>query len=70
VLFRSGLLGVDPDEQSDALVASTGARPMEMRGRSMPGWLRVEGADVDDDEALATWVDRGTAYAGSLPAKA
>jgi TfoX/Sxy family transcriptional regulator of competence genes len=62
------LVRVDP-EQSDALVASTRARPMEMRGRSMPGWLRVEAVDVEDDEALATWVDRGTAYARSLPSK-
>jgi hypothetical protein len=42
---------------------------MEMRGRSMAGWLRVETADVADDAALAEWVERGTAYAGSLPPK-
>ena len=33
------LVRVDPDE-SQALVAATGARPMEMRGRRMAGWLR------------------------------
>jgi TfoX/Sxy family transcriptional regulator of competence genes len=62
------LVRVDPDE-SDALVASTSARPMEMRGREMHGWLRVEDADLRTDEQLAAWVDRGTAYARSLPAK-
>ena len=62
------LVRVDPDE-SDALVASTPAEPMEMRGRSMAGWLRVDTADVADDGALAEWVERGAGYAASLPAK-
>jgi hypothetical protein len=35
----------------------------------MRGWLRVDAAAVADDEALATWVARGTAYARSLPPK-
>jgi TfoX/Sxy family transcriptional regulator of competence genes len=62
------LVRVDPDE-SAALVASTPAEPMEMRGRSMAGWLRVATADVAGDAALAEWVGRGAAYAASLPAK-
>jgi len=62
------LVRVDPAE-SEALVASTPAEPMEMRGRRMAGWLRVDAADVADDEALAEWVERGAGYAGSLPAK-
>jgi TfoX/Sxy family transcriptional regulator of competence genes len=62
------LVRVDP-EQSDELVATTPAELMEMRGRSMAGWLRVDSADVSDDAALAEWVERGVGYAGSLPAK-
>ena len=62
------LVRVDPAE-SDELVASTTARPMEMRGREMAGWLRVASEDVDGDAELATWVKRGTGYARSLPAK-
>jgi TfoX/Sxy family transcriptional regulator of competence genes len=62
------LVRVDPDESAE-LVASTPAELMEMRGRTMAGWLRVDTADVADDGALAQWVDRGTAYAASLPAK-
>ena len=61
------LVRVDP-EDSDALVASTPAEPMEMRGRQMAGWLRVDTADVAD-AALSEWVERGTAYAASLPPK-
>ena len=62
------LVRVDPAD-SDALVATTGARPMEMRGRQMRGWLRVDAEDVRTKRELAKWVERGTAYARSLPAK-
>ena len=62
------LVRVDPD-QSDSLVAKTGARPMEMRGREMAGWLRVEAGDVRTKRELARWVERGTSYARSLPSK-
>jgi TfoX/Sxy family transcriptional regulator of competence genes len=62
------LVRVDPDE-SDALVASTSARPMEMRGRQMAGWLRVDADDVRTKRQLARWVRLGATYAGSLPAK-
>jgi TfoX/Sxy family transcriptional regulator of competence genes len=62
------LVRVDP-AASDELVAATSARPMEMRGRPMNGWLRLAADDVRDDGELATWVERGTAYARSLPPK-
>jgi TfoX/Sxy family transcriptional regulator of competence genes len=62
------LVRVDP-EQSDELVGETSAYPMEMRGRQMRGWLRLDADDVRDDRALAEWVERGTAYARSLPPK-
>jgi TfoX N-terminal domain len=62
------LVRVDPAE-SAALVATTGARPMEMRGRQMPGWLRVGPDDVRTGPELARWVRLGTSYARSLPPK-
>ena len=62
------LVRVDP-AQSDELVASTNARLMEMRGRSMQGWLRVDLEDVRTKRDLAKWVELGTSYARSLPAK-
>ena len=59
----------DPDE-TDALLAEPGARPFEMRGREMAGWLRVDADGSTPAEALRPWVDRGVAYARSLPPKA
>ena len=62
------LVRVDPEE-SDALVERTPAQLMEMRGRSMRGWLRVASEDVAGDAELAEWVERGRSYARSLPPK-
>jgi TfoX/Sxy family transcriptional regulator of competence genes len=62
------LVRVDPAE-SDRLVATTDAYPMEMRGRQMQGWLRLESEHVRSSSELAKWVELGTAYARSLPPK-
>lgn len=62
------LVRVDPQE-SEELVRTTSARPMEMRGRSMPGWLRVESAAVAAPEDLRAWVERGVSFARTLPPK-
>ena len=59
---------VDPAE-SDELVATSPAHVMEMRGRRMPGWLRVDASDVESEPELAAWVGRGVGYARTLPAK-
>ena len=66
---RGGLLvRVDP-AQSPKLVDTTPARLMEMRGRQMPGWLRVDAADARTKKELSAWVRRGVSFARSLPAK-
>jgi len=62
------LVRVDP-ARSDELVATTNARLMEMRGRGMQGWLRVDPEDVRTKRELAKWVRLGSTYARSLPAK-
>ena len=62
------LVRVDP-AQSETLVERTNARFMEMRGRRMRGWLRVDSDEVRTKRQLAKWVERGARYASSLPAK-
>jgi hypothetical protein len=56
--------------ESEALVASTQATVVEMRGRPMPGWLRVAPEHVSTSAQLDRWVQLGVSYARSLPAKA
>lgn len=62
------LVRVDP-EQSDRLVSTTKAEVAVMQGREMAGWLRVADEHVATKAQLGKWVERGTSYAGSLPAK-
>ena len=62
------LVRVDP-EQTDALLQKPHARPFEMRGRAMEGWLRVNADGVRTNRQLEPWVRHGADYARSLPAK-
>jgi hypothetical protein len=66
---QGGLMVHIEPEQTEALLAEPHARPFEMRGREMTGWLRVDPEGVETKEALQPWVERGVAYARSLPAK-
>ena len=59
-------VGKDAHDES---VALPGARTFDKGARPMQGWVSVapEGFTVDDD--LNAWIDRGVAFAESLPAK-
>jgi TfoX/Sxy family transcriptional regulator of competence genes len=54
---------------TEALVAKPHARPFEMRGREMKGWVRVDPEGVRTKRQLEPWVRRGVSYARSLPPK-
>jgi TfoX/Sxy family transcriptional regulator of competence genes len=62
------MVRVDP-AHSAALVANSHARPFEMRGRPMQGWLRVDTEHLRTTDELADWVERGTSFTRSLPPK-
>jgi TfoX/Sxy family transcriptional regulator of competence genes len=67
---RGGLMvRVDPAE-AEELLADPAARPFEMRGRELAGWLHIGAEGLQTDEQLERWVTRGLAYARSLPARA
>ena len=66
---QGGLMArVDPAHEEE-LLAKPHARPMEMRGRLISGWLRVDPQGLEGEGELAAWVDRAVAYARSLPGK-
>ena len=54
------LVRADPDDM-DSLLAEPGTEPMQMRGKAVKGWLRVEASAVEDEGALNRWVDVGVA---------
>jgi TfoX/Sxy family transcriptional regulator of competence genes len=66
---QGGLMVRVAPEDTDALVAKPHARPFEMRGREMQGWLRVDDDGVRTKRQLEPWVRRGVTYARSLPPK-
>jgi TfoX/Sxy family transcriptional regulator of competence genes len=62
------MVRIDPTD-ADVLTEDPHARRMEMRGREMDGWLRVDAAGAEPAEELQRWVATGLSYARSLPAK-
>jgi TfoX/Sxy family transcriptional regulator of competence genes len=66
---QGGLLVRADPASSDALLTSTGVRPMEMRGRQMQGWLRVDDEAIRTKRQLERWARVGAGYARTLPAK-
>jgi TfoX/Sxy family transcriptional regulator of competence genes len=66
---QGGLLVRADPATSDDLLTSTGVRPMEMRGRQMQGWLRVDDEVVRTKRQLERWVRVGAGYARTLPPK-
>jgi hypothetical protein len=62
------LLSVDRDD-TDAMLEKPHTRPMEMRGREIAGWLRVDPEGLRTKRQLAPWVRRGVDHARSLPPK-
>ncbi len=66
---KDGLIvRTDPD-QHERLLTEEGARPFDMTGRPMKGWLVVDASGCAEDSDLRRWVDRGVAYARGLPPK-
>lgn len=53
----------------DQTQAEPHAKPMDITGKVMRGWARVEPAGIDTAESLKVWVERGIKFARSLPAK-
>jgi hypothetical protein len=64
------LVRVDPADEAGGDAAGEHVGPMVMRGRPMTGWLRVAPAGLSGEGAVARWVERGVAYARTLPPKA
>jgi hypothetical protein len=69
-----GVNGADPivrvgPEQYESALAEPHTRPFDMTGRPMKGWVFVTAEGYEADADLKGWVQRGVAYASSLPAK-
>ena len=66
---QGGLLArIDPAD-TDAVLARPHVSLMEMRGRTMDGWIRVAPEGVRTKRELGSWVKRSVKYAKTLPPK-
>lgn len=62
------IVRVEPTETEPAL-KKPGVRIFDITGRPMKGWLLVAASALTDKKSLSYWVEKGTSYAKSLPAK-
>lgn len=60
------IVRVDP-AKSHRFVATSNARLVEMRGREMRGWLRVDSDELRTKRELAKWVNLGTTCRAPCP---
>ena len=52
-----------------AALERPGSRLFDFSGRPMKGWVMVEPGALEDDDALAGWVELALAYVRMLPPK-
>lgn len=57
-------------EENDAVLAEAHTRPMDFTGKPMRGWVYIDEEGSADPVVRKQWVERGWAYASSLPKKA
>ncbi len=62
------IVRVGPARYEEAL-GRPHARPFDMTGRPMKGWVWVGQEGFEDDADLEAWVQRGVDFALSLPPK-
>jgi hypothetical protein len=65
----SGLIVRVARDKHAALLTRAGARPFDLTGKPMKGWLVVDPQGCKTDKQLAAWVREGVEYASSLPPK-
>ena len=59
---------VDPEKQN-ALLKKAHAKPFDITGKPMKGWLLVEPTGARTEKQLSTWVKEGVEFASTLPPK-
>ena len=68
-VHKNGMIvRVDPAKHN-ALLKKPHARPFDITGRPMKGWLVVDADGYKTAKQLSTWVKAGVEFALTLPAK-
>lgn len=62
------IVRVEP-EKHNTLLKKPHAKPFDLTGKPMKGWLLVEADGVKTAKQLSVWVKEGVEFASSLPPK-
>lgn len=62
------IVRIDPEKQN-TLLKKPHAKPFDLTGRPMKGWLVVEADGIKTEKQLSTWVKEGVEFASTLPPK-
>jgi TfoX/Sxy family transcriptional regulator of competence genes len=62
------IVRIDPEKQA-ALLKKPYAKPFDLTGKPMKGWLLVEADGCKTDKQLSTWIKEGVEFASTLPPK-
>jgi TfoX/Sxy family transcriptional regulator of competence genes len=63
------IVRLEPDDAARLLETDEAARPFDMTGRPMRGWLFVSADAFAEERDLERWVRRAEAFASALPPK-
>jgi TfoX N-terminal domain len=62
------IVRIDPEKQN-ALLQKPHAKPFDLTGKPMKGWLVVKADGARTDKQLSEWIKEGIEFASTLPAK-
>lgn len=63
---HGGLLVRVDTARAEQLLTTTPAQPMKMKGRTVPGWLHIDGEHLHSQAPLDEWTTVGTKAATSV----
>lgn len=69
IMKEGALLARVGKDGYDAALARPGCTPMTMGEKTMSGFVAVDGDVIEDDAALAAWLNECLAFAATLPPK-
>ena len=58
-----------PKEEHDATQSESHVQPMDITGKVMQGWARIEPDGIAADDDLKVWIDRAVRFVRTLPSK-
>jgi TfoX/Sxy family transcriptional regulator of competence genes len=62
------IVRIDPEKQA-TLLKKPHAKPFDLTGKPMKGWLVVGADGVKTEKQLSSWVKEGLEFASTLPSK-